>query len=207
MRAKFLVPAVVVGLMIAGCEDRAPITRAQVVSNAYNLQLRDGLIWGDAVETLPPVSADDHGHRWWQIRYRPGPDGAVRLMLVDAESGWARQPPAGYVPRQSPPPKTSGEQPLTVAEGTYLLVVAPAKTVDAEQRRALDHEVHRLNALATNTGLMPLFSVREQRDQQVALIYGWQNEHGIAREPRVIEWLTVRTPYRNAVWEDLAPRP
>ena len=128
-------------------------------------------------------------------------------MLVDAESGWARQPPAGYVPRLSPAPKATGDQPLTVSEGTYLLVVAPAKAVDVEQRLALDHEVQRLNALATNTGLMPLFSVREQRDQLVSLIYGWQHERGIAREPRVVEWLTVRTPYRDAVWQDLAPQP
>ncbi len=207
MRRTFLVPVIVVGLMIAGCEDRAPITRAQVVSNAYNLQLRDGLTWGDAIETQAPVSADDRGRRWWQIRYRPGPDGEVRIMIVDAESGWARQPPAGYVPRLSPAPKATGDQPLTVSEGTNVLVVAPAKVVNVEQRLALDHEVRRLNALATNTGLMPLFSVREQRDQQVSLIYGWQHERGIAHEPRVVEWLTLRTPYRDAVWEDLAPRP
>ncbi len=197
----------VVLVLVAGCEDRTPITRAQVVSNAYNLQLRDGLIWGDAVEALPPAEADERGRRWWQIRYRPGPDGTTRFMLVDGESGWARQPPAGYVPRQAPPAKISGEQPLAVVDGSNVLIVVPGKVLDAAQRRALDQEVLRLNALATNTGLMPLFSVREQRDQQVAVIYGWQNDHGIAREPRVIEWLTVRTPYRDAQWEELVPRP
>ena len=54
---------------------------------------------------------------------------------------------------------------------------------------------------------MPLFSVREQRDQMVSLIYGWQNERGIAHEERIVEWLTARTPYRDVVWEDLAPKP
>lgn len=207
MRRMFLVPAAVMVLLVAGCEDRAPITRAQVVSNAYNLQLRDGLVWGDAIEELPPAEADEHGRRWWQIRYRPGPAGEVRIMLVDGESGWARQPPAGYVPRLTQAPKATGDQPLTVAEGPYVLVVTPAKALDAEQRRALEHEILRLNALATNTGLMPLFSLREQRDQQLSLIYGWSHDHGIAREPRVVDWLTLRTPYREPVWEDLAPRP
>ncbi|HEX3134236.1 MAG TPA: hypothetical protein VHX44_11720, partial [Planctomycetota bacterium] len=96
---------------------------------------------------------------------------------------------------------------LTIAKSSYVLVVAPGKIINAEQRRALEQEVLRLNALGTNTGLMPLFSLREQRDQQVSLIYGWQHERGIAREPRVVEWLTARTPYREPVWEDLAPRP
>jgi hypothetical protein len=202
-----LVSVAVVMLFFAGCEDRPPISRAQVVSNAYNLQLRDGLTWGDAVETLSPITADDRGHRWWQVRYRPGLNGEIRIMLVDAESGWARHAPAEYVPRLSLPVKASGDVPLTIAEGSYVLVVAPGKVVDAEQRRALEQEVLRLNALGTNTGLMPLFSLREQRDQQVSLIYGWQHERGIAREPRVVEWLTARTPYREPVWEDLAPRP
>jgi hypothetical protein len=200
-----LVPALL--LMLVGCEDRPPITRAQVVANAYNLQLRDGLNWGDAVETLAPVTPDERGHLWWQVRYRPGSDGATRMLLVDAETGWVRHPPAGYVPRLPPPPKISGDQALTVAEGSFVVVVTPAKPADAEARQALDKEVLRLNALATNTGLLPLFSVREQRDQQVSLVYGWKNERGIARNERVVEWLTARTPYRDVVWEDLAPRP
>lgn len=205
MRRMLLVPALL--LVLPGCEDRPPISRAQVVSNAYNLQLRDGLTWGDAVETLPPGTVDDRGHRWWQVRYRPGNDGAVRIILVDADSGWARHVPAGYVPRLPQPAKTTGDQPLTIAEGTWIVVVAPAKAVDAEQRRALEQEVLRLNALGTNTGLMPLFSLREQRDQQVSLVYGWQHDRGIAREPRVVDWLTARTPYREVVWENLAPNP
>ncbi len=206
MRRMFLLPMVGALLFIAGCEDRPPISRAQVVSNAYNLQLRDGLIWGDAIETLPPVSADEQGRKWWQLRYRPGPAGEVRIMLVDGHTGWARQPAVGYVPRLTPPPKTNSDKPLTISEGSHILAIIPAKVLDAEQRRALDHEARRLNALATNTGLMPLFSVREQRDQLVSLIYGWQNERGIAHEERVVEWLTARTPYRGVVWEDLAPR-
>lgn len=205
MRRMLWIPALL--LVLSGCEDRPPISRAQVVSNAYNLQLRDGLNWGDAVETLLPAAADDRGHRWWQVRYRPGNDGSVRILLVDAETGWARHVPEGYVPRLPQPTKTTGDQPLTIAEGTWIVVVTPAKVVDAEQRRALEQEVLRLNALGTNTGLMPLFSIRELRDQQVSLVYGWQHERGIAREPRVIDWLTARTPYRDVVWEDLAPKP
>jgi hypothetical protein len=208
MRRMSLVPLAVLLLMSTGCEDRPPLSRAQAVSNAYNLQLRDGLNWGDAIETVAPGPADDRGKRWWQMRYRPGADGEVRIMLVDAESGWARRPPAGYVPRLPPAPKITGEQALTVAEGSHILVVAkPRPVADPDQRRTLDQEVLRLNALATNTGLTPLFSLREGRDQQVSIVYGWKNDRGIERQERVVEWLTARTPYRDVVWEDLLPKP
>ncbi|MBA3701188.1 MAG: hypothetical protein H0W78_20250 [Planctomycetes bacterium] len=203
-----LVPLAALLLLSTGCEDRPPLSRAQAVSNAYNLQLRDGLNWGDAIETLAPGAADERGKRWWQMRYRPGPNGETRIMLVDAESGWARQPAAGYVPRLPPPPKISGEQALTLAEGSHLLVVTPWRPVNSpEERRTQDQEILRLNALATNTGLMPLFSLRAGRDQQVSIIYGWKNDRGIAREERVVEWMTARTPYRDLVWEDQAPKP
>lgn len=130
------------------------------------------------------------------------------MLLVDADTGWARHVPAGYVPRLPPPPKISGEQALTVAEGSHILVVTPWRPVNSpEERRALDSEVLRLNALGTNTGLMPLFSLREGRDQQVSIVYGWKNDRGIQREERVVEWITARTPYRDVVWEDLAPKP
>lgn len=208
MRRMFLVPLAALLLLSTGCEDRPPLSRAQAVSNAYNLQLRDGLNWGDAIETVAPGPADDRGRSWWQMRYRPGADGEVRIMLVDAESGWARRPPVGFVPRQPPAPKISGEQALTVAEGSHILVVTPSRPVNSpEERRTLDQEILRLNALATNTGLTPLFSLREGRDQHVSIVYGWKNDLGIERQERVVEWITARTPYRDLVWEDLAPKP
>jgi hypothetical protein len=197
----------IAALMMGGCEEREPVTRAQVVSHAYNLQVRDGVNWGEPVETLPPATVDADGRRWWQLRYHPGKDGRSRVVLVDADSGWARYAPQDYVPRQAPPPKASGEQPLAVPEGSLVLVVTPAATVDDAGRRALEQEVRRLNALATNTGLPALFSLRERRDQQVSVIYGWQGDHGIAREERVVDWITARTPYRDLQWEDQAPRP
>jgi hypothetical protein len=207
MRRLLLIP-VLCAMFLGGCEDRQNITRAQAVSNAFNLQLRDNLTWGDAIETLAPVSADENGRRWWQIRYRSGSDGSVRIMLVDADTGWARIAPPSYVARLPPPPKISGDNVLTVAEGSHLLMVTPWRLVsDEEQRRTLDQEVLRLNALATNTGLTPLFSLREGRDQQVAIIYGWKNDRGIAREERVVEWMNARTPYRELTWEDQAPKP
>ena len=75
-----LVPLAALLLLFAGCEDRPSLSRAQAVSNAYNLQLRDGLHWGDAIETVVPGPADDRGKSWWQMRYRPGPDGEVRMI-------------------------------------------------------------------------------------------------------------------------------
>jgi hypothetical protein len=207
IRMRRLLVIIALAACFSGCEERQPITRAQVVSNAYNYQNRDDLRWGEPVEVLPPAGVDERGRSWWQLRYHPGRDGTPRILLVDGESGWTRRPPPGYAVRSAPPPKVSGEQALAVPAGSHLLVVIPAATVDADARRALEKEVLRLNALGTNTGLTPLFSLRAGRDGRLALIYGWKDDQGIARDERVVDWMTARTPYRELAWEDLASAP
>jgi hypothetical protein len=164
-------------------------------------------VWGEATEVLSPLEADAQNRFWWQIRYHPGKDGLPRIILVDAKTGWARLPPPDYRIRLPPPPKVSSNEPLQVSEGSYILVILPNIDANEERQREANREVMRLNALATNTGMSPLFSLRAARDGRSSLIYGWRNDGGIKQDKRIVEWLTLRTPYRDPVWENLAPTP
>ena len=194
----------IAGLLITACESRAPLSQAQVTGLADSLQRREALAWGQPVEVLPPASPDARGHRWWQVRYADAGEGRVRVVVVDEDSEWARLPPPGYLVRVSAAGHPGGANPVLVAEGAFILAVTPAEKADDRRRVDLEREVVRLNALAGNTGLMPLFSLREQRDQTVGIVYGWQADRGIAKDERVVEWLAARTPYRDCVWTDLA---
>jgi hypothetical protein len=191
-------------LFIISCESRAPLSQAQVTGLADSLQRREGLAWGQPVEVLPPASPDAQGHRWWQVRYADVGGGNVRVVVVDEDSGWARLPPPGYLVRVAAAGRPGGANPVLVAEGAFILAVTPAEKAEGPHRVELEREVVRLNALAVNTGLMPLFSLREQRDQTLGIVYGWQADRGIARDERVVEWISARTPYKHCVWTDLA---
>jgi hypothetical protein len=198
---------VVLAWCLAGCENRDPLGRAQVVALADHLQRRDGFDWGQPIEVISAGEADARGRSWWQVRYPDGGDGVARVILVDADSGWARLPPAGYRLRTTPAGSPSSERPVETSRGSFVLLVTPPEAASADRETALDRETVRLNELARNTGLGSLFSLRHGRDGRIGIIFGWHDEHGIARDERVVEWLTVRTPHRGFVWEDLATRP
>ncbi len=201
-----LIIALVLALLV-GCEDRVFITRAQVVSNAGHLQIRDDFKWGEPIEVLDPSEPDANNKFWWQLRYHPGKDGVPRIIIVDSETGWARLPPPGYRPRMAAPPKVSSSQPLSIDEGSFILVILPDVDADQERQKEIAKEAARLNDLASNTGLTPMFSIRPTRDGRSSLIYGWHNNTGIKQSERIVEWLTVRTPYRDPVWINLASTP
>lgn len=189
---------------LVGCETRIPLARAQVVGIADNFQRREALNWGDPTEVLAPGDVDAQGRSWWQVRYADGKDSAARVILVDDATSWARAPWPGYVLRSGAKPPPGAAHPVSVVEGPMVLVVVPAATVEDARGAELEREIARLNGLAGETGLAPLFGLRRTRDGKVAVIYGWQTTHGIARDDRVVEWLTLRTPYRNAAWESFA---
>lgn len=192
---------------LVGCETRIPLARAQVVGIADNFQRREALNWGDPIEVLAPGGVDAHGHSWWQVRYADGKsDGAnaTRVILVDDATSWARAPFPGYALRSGVRPPPGAAHPVTVVEGPMVLVVVPAASADDTRTANLEREVARLNGLAGETGLAPLFGLRRTRDGKVAIIYGWQTTHGIARDDQVAEWLTLRTPYRDVAWESFA---
>jgi hypothetical protein len=191
-------------LLLVGCETRQPLARAQVAGIADNFQRREGLAWGDPTEVLAPGGVDARGRSWWQVRYADGKDGAARVILVDDATAWARAPWAGYALRSGVRPPPGAAHPVAVAEGPLVLVVAPAAPADDARVAESEREVARLNGLAGETGLAPLFGLRRTRDGKLALVYGWQATHGIARDERIAEWLTLRTPYRDATWESFA---
>ncbi len=195
MRAALLL--MLVCLCSVGCDPRPPITRTQVGVIAGNLQLREGLSWGDPRDVQPPV--EFAGHRWWQVTYAQD-----RIILVDADSGWARLPMPGYpIRRAATPAVSTSTAPEMVADGSWLLVLEPSLRREPAQEGALEREAARLNALAAQTGLYPLFSVRLDRQGQSALVYGWQGDRGIAQDPRVDAWLKLRTDHKLARWTDL----
>jgi hypothetical protein len=190
-----------------GCEERRTMNRAQAVSNAAHLQLRDDLKWGEPIEVLAPVEIDANKQAWWQVRYHPGQNGQTRILLVDANSGWARLPPPDYRVRLPPAPKPSATAPVTMREGSSILIIVPFIDAGESALARTTREVERLNILASETGLLPRFGVRKHRDGRHSLIYGWDNERGIEKDERITQWLNLRTPYRNAVWENLAATP
>jgi hypothetical protein len=192
--------------VLASCESRPPLARAQVAAIADNTQREFGLNWGDPDEVLPPETGVD-GHRWWQVRYRTGADGALRLILVDHDSGWGRLPPEGYAPRITParpaPSASAAATAPALAEGSWLLVLEPHAQVDGARAGELAREAMRLNALAAGNGLYPAFTVHQDRAGRQALVYGWQGDRGMARDERVAEWVRLRTAYAQAAWLDL----
>jgi hypothetical protein len=204
MRAALTVALAAILLLPSACESRAPLTPGEVNGIADHLQLRENLSWGEATETLAAAPSPVDGRRWWQVRYHDAPDGAARVILVDDDSGWARLPMPGYALRLTPLAKPAQSAPVVAAEGGFVLALTPAESVDEERRTALEREVVRLNALSGGNGLVPLFSLRRGRDGQVSIVYGWQGNQGIAKDGRVVEWITARTPYHAPRWVDLA---
>jgi hypothetical protein len=193
-------------LALAACETRPPIGQAEAESYGEDWQRREGVYWGSPIEVLPPALADAGGHRWWQLRYPDVPGGTTgdRLLLVDSLSGWAQRPFPGYAARiPAADAKPSSQHPLTVQEGPWIVVVVEPAELAPEAAAALEREATRLNALGSETGLYPLFSVRVDRRGRSSLVYGWQGDRGIQREARVGDWLQARTPYGAGAWVDL----
>lgn len=206
-----LVPVVVGVLALqCGCESRPVITRGLAAGIADNVQRTQGVNWGDPIEVLPPTAPDAAGHAWWQLRYAAGPGQSVddRLIVVDADSGWGRLPPAGYVPRgrPQPPPPAQGTASM-LQDGSFLYCLTVPVVTDEAAQAALEREAARLNALAAQTDLHPLFSVRVDRSGRATLLYGWQGDRGMARDEHVAQWVALRTTYApTAQWTDLLAR-
>ena len=202
-RTALLVSAVVVILASAGCEPRLPIVRGEAIAIAGNVQRAAGVDWGDPTEALePPAEAAPDGHRWWQIRYPNG-----RILVVDAESGWGRTPPAGYVPRVRVRDSAALVPAPMVQEGSLVLELTEPAVLDDDHEAALEREAAQLNAQAAQSGLYPLFSVHHDRQGKVSLLYGWQGDRGIAEDHHAVDWVRLRTTYQEPRWVDLLPLP
>lgn len=184
----------------AGCEQRQPPDRFLVVTMADSLQRREGISWGEPTSVLEPDRADADGRRWWQVTYDAGPHGEPRTILVDAKTGWARFPGPKYEPRVPVTPTAVPVFPHQAQTGSFILLVTGTATADPSARPELEAEVRQLNDLAKNTGLYPLFEIREARGGGLQIIYGWQKDAGIVRDERIQEWLHVRTRFDHSTW-------
>ena len=193
---RWLIPVVV--LSLAACETRQPITRGQAASIGDNVQRQYGLAWGDPEEVLPPAPGAD-GHRWWQLRYADG-----HFILVDADSGWGRLPAEGYRPRMRAVAAHTTSASV-VEEGSLVLRLSEPVARDPDGEGELEREAARLNVLAAQTGLHPLFSLRKDREGRSSLLWGWQGDRGVARDEHAVEWVRLRTTYSGPEWVDLLP--
>ena len=190
-------------LLSAGCEaSRPPLSRAQAISSADSLLLREHEVWGNAIEVQPASTVAVDG-QWWQVRYPDAPNGKIRLILVDEDTRWARFAPPEYVARVTAlhAPRTAA--PVRADPGPWILLVQGAASYSAEKRTQAEIDVNTLNTLAQRTGLLPLFSVRAGNDATATIIWGWQGEHGTVRDEKVREWLAARTQYQASRWVDL----
>lgn len=204
MRAPALVVALV--LLLSACEERTPLNQSLAVGIADHYQKYQNVNWGDPTEVLVPSQPDEQGRRWWQLRYRSSADGQRRMILVDDASGWSRFPEVHYLERVAPVSRPDAAHPFQPVEGNCVLRLTPVAPADDQRRLEQEREVIRLNTLAGQTGLVPLFSLRRYHDGQAGIIYGWQADRGIARDERVMDWVKARTKYsEDATWEDLAP--
>ncbi len=207
--ARFLFPpvlaAVAIIAVLAGCQASRPLERSQITTLADNMQIREGLSWGSPREVMEPGPADADGHRWWQLRYVESKDpGAARIILVDADSGWARLPPAGWTMRIVPHPAPPVTVPTLVKDGSAILVVIEPQPVTTPRLGELEREAARLNAIAARTDLWPLFKVHTDKAGRTSLIYGWQGDRGIAQDDRIRDWIQIRAGVKTARWVDLS---
>ncbi len=200
MRARPLL-AVIAVLAVVGCETRPPLNRGNAISSADSLLLRDHHVWGNPIEVLPPGQRDGAGRRWWQVRYADGPDGAARIVLIDDESGWAREAPERYRPAVTARSRPSDPAAVALQAGDFILQVAPEQPAEREAEVRLD--IGELNRLAARTGLYPGFTLRTGRDGRMAIVYGWSDGHGMPRDESVRDWLALRTSFADSRWIDL----
>ncbi len=205
---RWSVTLLILVLFLAGCEPRVPLARGQVASIASNVCLADGLTWGEPTEILEPAEPDAAGHRWWQVRYFSAMNSAPRIIVVDDATGWGRRLPPGYAIRVRGEPTatasatTAAMTTISVVEGSQVLVLVEPAERTREDAITLEREAVRLNQLAGQTGLPPLFLTRTDAHDRVCLLYGWQADHGITPTDEVIGWVG-RNGYPQARWVDL----
>jgi hypothetical protein len=201
--------AVLLGLVLA-CSEREPPNEGQVQALATSLLQKEGLAWGPVTAVWPPGEPDAQGRRWWQVEYREYRERREPVVLVDAESGWARfaEPGERVRRRLSPQRSRAVDRPSEPGGpdhgGTWILIVRQLETGEAA---AAGEIAERLNRLATATALRPLFSIRSTTLGGVQVVYGWDGSGGIQRD-EVVEGYLRRWGEDPALrWEDLSLQP
>ncbi len=187
--------------LLASCDDpREPLAKGQVMSIAdMKLELKK-LDWGNPREVVEPLDINKDGRLFWTVHYDLGPKNEIRVVFVNAHTHWAQ---AQEGPAREVATELVQNKPLTVVEqsrytpGPYIVILSK------DTFEVVSAEVNRLNALAKETGLLPMFSVRTLPNGEFQLVYGWDNEQGIKKIDKVGDWIEVRTTYKNYVWLNL----
>lgn len=157
--------------------------------------------WGPVAQIWPPRQGPD-GRRWWQVDFHSAPtEGDVGVVLVDADSAWARLAPLDWPLRQSGRDSGAHELPQrgsrTVSiprAGTWILVLDGSPD---------DREIADWNAAARRQGLPPLFARWQPRGAEARLVYGWNGEEGIQPDAELAAWVRSQGPWRADTWLDL----
>jgi hypothetical protein len=202
-----LVPAVLVLVVLAGCENRAPVDRGRAVSAAGNVLLQAGLDWGESVEVLPPSSPDGQGRLWFQVRYFTPQGEPPRVILVDAETAWGRVAPNDYAVRidyHSPgvpvPPAKE------FREGSFVLVLVEPSERSEVERKKLESTALRANQEAIKNKVPARFEARTDRQGRTSLLYGVEDGRGIVPEASLKAWAESVVGSTGARWLDLSGR-
>ena len=182
-------------LSLTSCEQREPLSQGLVMAQADVFIEDKGWQWGPIRQVWQPAlesggesAAEIRGSRWWQVDFHgPHQDGLLPIVLVDADTGWVRLPPADYQPRQSRLPETS------LQAGSYVLVLEGATDDLVEER-------DRLNAQAESDGHVPLFVIRESRRHGKQLVYGWNGSNGLALDPSIRAWVVAQASWADVYW-------
>jgi hypothetical protein len=201
-------PLALLALMATACTEREPPNEGQVTAMAGALVEQYDLVWGPPTAVWPPSSPDADGRRWWQVDYRDHRALRDPVVLVDAQTGWARFAQAGeqirfgisplrnrHIDRPAAPP-ASGDA------GSWILVVS-----EHDEDLDIEAEARRLNQIAGRSSLRPLFSVRITRRGDRQVVYGWDGTQGINRDDLVTQFLLRWGEPAPIGWEDLARVP
>jgi len=203
--APALVAITLLTLTMVGCgEPRQPIVRATAVNAADDYQRLEGCGWADPIDVLAPDVPAAQGRSWWQVRYPDGPEGRLRIILVDGATGWARLPPADYRVRVSNPVLPTAAPLTMLREGTAILVVVEPAPAEPALVGTLERECARLNALASRSNRWPAFAAKRDAQGRIALVYGWQGDRGTVQDNAISDWLAAHTDYGPGRWVDLS---
>ena len=189
-------------MLLLGCvEERVAPTRGQVSAFAEQFLLGQEWDWGPIERYWEPTEDGGRHGRYWQIDFHgPVSSGHAPILLVDAETGWVRLPPADYRRRVDIRPATTPARPaVVIAPGSWIHVLA-----EVEDTATAREQVQRLNERALADGLAPLFVVRAPRQGPPQLVYGWDGASGILRDGTVSAWLRQLGSWPQARWVDLA---
>ena len=186
-------------------ERRAWWSRPLAIANADAQVHKLRLSWGPVNRVYDPAPWREG--MWWQVDYHPpsGEKGPC-VIIVDANSGWARLPPADYAIRVQVNPGSPAASPTdskAIAEAPTRRAPRGSWVLEVQSDAQTDLAVlaDELNALAAQRDLPALAVVRQRPQPRV--VYGWQGDYAMERDEGLQHWLRLERPSWTTRWLDL----